>query len=67
MSRGMNDGGGQGSLSYPFGNVEPINNFQTTRNQENEPINKAASKSTDNTKNVPADIHSSNTNNYFSW
>lgn len=70
MGRGVSAGGGQSSLGYLFGSGEPANNSQTARNQEkasNEPASKpaAVAQPVDNTKNVPAGIHSSNTNNYF--
>ncbi|KAL3346656.1 hypothetical protein AABB24_025214 [Solanum stoloniferum] len=71
MGRGVSAGGGQSSLGYLFGSGEPANNSQTARNQEKAPTNEPASKPAavaqpvDNTKNVPAGIHSNNTNNYF--
>ncbi|KAG5624138.1 hypothetical protein H5410_009356 [Solanum commersonii] len=55
------------SLGYLFGSGEPANNSQTARNQEKAPTNEpaAVAQPVDNTKNVPAGIHSNNTNNYF--
>ena len=58
-------------MGYLFGSGEPANNSQTTCNVEkatsNEPTPKSSvvSQPVDNTNNVPAGIHSSNTNNYL--
>ncbi|CAL5324945.1 unnamed protein product [Camellia sinensis] len=71
MGRGVSAGGGQSSLGYLFGGGETTNNPRPVQSQgqgsNNGPPLKpaAASQPADNTKQVPAGINSSHSNNYL--
>ncbi|GAB4829045.1 Protein SPIRAL1-like 1 [Ancistrocladus abbreviatus] len=75
MGRGVSSGGGQSSLGYLFGSGEApkpaVNNGAATPNEvqavKETPSPKPAtnSQAVDVTKQVPAGIHSNNSNNYF--
>ncbi|KAK9106829.1 hypothetical protein Syun_022840 [Stephania yunnanensis] len=69
MGRGVSSGGGQSSLNYLFGSDDPKPSAAPPENKghtvENTTPKKSTSPSVDNTKQIPAGIHGSQTNNYF--
>ncbi|PIN20333.1 hypothetical protein CDL12_06976 [Handroanthus impetiginosus] len=75
MGRGVSCGGGQSSLGYLFGNGEapkPAKENSQPTPSESKPMNKepspkpnAAPQPADISKQIPAGINSSKTNNYF--
>ncbi|KAK3032558.1 hypothetical protein RJ639_036797 [Escallonia herrerae] len=71
MGRGVSAGGGQSSLGYLFGSGETMSSPQAPKNpgqsSNNEPPQKSAAPSppVDVSKQIPAGIHDSKTNNYL--
>ncbi|KAK2986308.1 hypothetical protein RJ640_021877 [Escallonia rubra] len=71
MGRGVSAGGGQSSLGYLFGSGETVSSPQAPKNpgqsSNNEPPQKSAAPSppVDVSKQIPAGIHDSKTNNYL--
>lgn len=75
MGRGVSSGGGQSSLGYLFGSgeapkpavekaqVAPSENRVASKEPSSKP--NAAPQPVDISKQIPAGIHSSTTNNYF--
>lgn len=75
MSRGVSNGGGQSSLGYLFGGDEAPKpavekahaapSESRVASKEPSPKPNAAPQAVDISKQIPAGIHSSTTNNYF--
>ncbi|OWM89460.1 protein SPIRAL1-like 1 [Punica granatum] len=70
MGRGVSAGGGQSSLGYLFGSGEAPkaaanNPPAATTEPEAKPSSKSAAPPVEVTKNIPAGIHSTSSNNYM--